>query len=118
ILVTGPTGSGKSTTLYNALATIADGKRNIITLEDPIEYKIDGITQMQVDVSKDFSFTSGLRSILRQDPDVIMVGEIRDGETAKMAIDAAMTGHLVFSTLHTIDTSTTIGRLQDLGTDP
>ena len=118
ILVTGPTGSGKSTTLYNALATIADGKRNIITLEDPIEYKIDGLTQMQVEPSKNFTFVSGLRSILRQDPDVIMVGEIRDPETAKMTIDAAMTGHLVFSTLHTIDTSTCIGRLYDLGVDP
>jgi general secretion pathway protein E len=117
ILVTGPTGSGKSTTLYNALATIADGKRNIITLEDPIEYKIDGLTQMQVEPKKNFTFVSGLRSILRQDPDVIMVGEIRDGETAKMTIDAAMTGHLVFSTLHTIDTSTCIGRLSDLGVD-
>ncbi len=118
ILVTGPTGSGKSTTLYNSLGTIADGKRNIITLEDPIEFKIEGLTQMQVDASKNFGFASGLRTILRQDPDVIMVGEIRDGETAKMAIDAAMTGHLVFSTLHTIDTTTTIGRLQDLGVDP
>ncbi|MEN6626648.1 MAG: GspE/PulE family protein [Candidatus Sumerlaeia bacterium] len=118
ILVTGPTGSGKSTTLYNSLGTIADGKRNIITLEDPIEFKIEGLTQMQVDASKNFGFASGLRTILRQDPDVIMVGEIRDGETAKMAIDAAMTGHLVFSTLHTIDTTTTIGRLSDLGVDP
>ena len=118
ILVTGPTGSGKSTTLYNALATIANGKRNIITLEDPIEFEIDGITQMQIDAGKGFDFVSGLRSILRQDPDVIMVGEIRDDETAKMAIDAAMTGHLVFSTLHTIDTSTTVSRLLDLGVDP
>ncbi len=117
ILVTGPTGSGKSTTLYNALAAIADGQRNIITLEDPIEYKMDGLTQMQVDNSKDFSFASGLRSILRQDPDVIMVGEVRDSETAKMAIDAAMTGHLVLSSLHTIDTFTAIGRLSDLGVD-
>ena len=118
ILVTGPTGSGKSTTLYNALATIADGKRNIITLEDPIEYKIEGLTQMQIEPSKNFTFVSGLRSILRQDPDVIMVGEIRDAETARMTIDAAMTGHLVFSTLHTIDTSTCVGRLSDLGVDP
>ena len=118
ILVTGPTGSGKSTTLYNALGAIADGKRNIITLEDPIEFKIDGLNQMQVDASKNFGFASGLRSILRQDPDVIMVGEVRDSETAKMAIDAAMTGHLVFTTLHTIDTTTSIGRLFDLGVDP
>jgi type II secretory ATPase GspE/PulE/Tfp pilus assembly ATPase PilB-like protein len=118
ILVTGPTGSGKSTTLYNALGHLADGKKNIITLEDPIEFKIEGLTQMQIEPSKDFTFTTGLRTILRQDPDVIMIGEIRDPETAKMAIDAAMTGHLVFSTLHTIDTSTTIGRLSDLGVDP
>ncbi len=117
ILVTGPTGSGKSTTLYNALGTIADGKRNIITLEDPIEFQIDGLTQMQINSRKGFDFTTGLRSILRQDPDVIMVGEIRDSETAKMTIDAAMTGHLVFSTLHTIDTTTTVGRLLDLGVD-
>jgi general secretion pathway protein E len=118
VLVTGPTGSGKSTTLYNALASINNGRRNIITLEDPIEYKLDGITQMQIDPRKQFDFASGLRTILRQDPDVIMVGEIRDEETAKMAVDAAMTGHLVFSTLHTIDTTTTIGRLQDLEVDP
>ncbi len=118
ILVTGPTGSGKSTTLYNSLGTIADGRRNIITLEDPIEFHIEGLTQMQVNAAKNFDFATGLRSILRQDPDVIMVGEIRDGETAKMTVDAAMTGHLVFSTLHTIDTTTTIGRLLDLGVDP
>jgi type II secretory ATPase GspE/PulE/Tfp pilus assembly ATPase PilB-like protein len=117
ILVTGPTGSGKSTTLYNCLGDIADGKRNIITLEDPIEFNIDGLTQMQINIAKKFTFASGLRSILRQDPDVIMIGEIRDDETAKMTIDAAMTGHLVFSTLHTIDTTTTIGRLSDLGVD-
>jgi type II secretory ATPase GspE/PulE/Tfp pilus assembly ATPase PilB-like protein len=118
ILVTGPTGSGKSTTLYNALSSITDGRRNIITLEDPIEFKIDGLNQMQVEPSKNFTFVTGLRSILRQDPDVIMVGEIRDGETAKMAVDASMTGHLVFSTLHTIDTTTAVGRLHDLGVDP
>jgi len=117
VLVTGPTGSGKSTTLYNCLGDIADGKRNIITLEDPIEFDIDGLTQMQINPAKDFTFAGGLRSILRQDPDVIMVGEIRDKETAKMTIDAAMTGHLVFSTLHTIDTTTTIGRLSDLGVE-
>lgn len=118
ILVTGPTGSGKSTTLYNGLVHIANGQRNIITLEDPIEYSFDGITQMEVNPAKNFGFTSGLRTIVRQDPDVIMVGEIRDAETSKMAIDAAMTGHLVLSTLHTIDTTTTIGRLHDLGVDP
>jgi type II secretory ATPase GspE/PulE/Tfp pilus assembly ATPase PilB-like protein len=118
ILVTGPTGSGKSTTLYNSLATITDGQRNIITLEDPIEFKLDGLTQMQVDHRKGFEFASGLRTILRQDPDVIMIGEVRDPETAKMAVDASMTGHLVFTTLHTIDTTTAIGRLHDLGVDP
>jgi type II secretory ATPase GspE/PulE/Tfp pilus assembly ATPase PilB-like protein len=118
ILVTGPTGSGKSTTLYNSLAAIADGRRNIITLEDPIEFKVDGLTQMQIDPKKGFSFSSGLRTILRQDPDVIMIGEVRDEDTAKMAVDASMTGHLVFTTLHTIDTVTAIGRLLDLGVDP
>ncbi len=117
VLVTGPTGSGKSTTLYNSLGAIANGKRNIITLEDPIEFNIEGLTQMQVDPRKNFTFASGLRTILRQDPDVIMVGEIRDGETAKMAVDAAMTGHLVFSTLHTIDTISTLDRLLDLGVE-
>lgn len=118
VLVTGPTGSGKSTTLYNSLATIADGRRNIITLEDPIEFRIEGLTQMQIEPRKGFDFATGLRSILRQDPDVIMVGEVRDAETAKMAVDASMTGHLVFTTLHTIDSSTAIGRLNDLGVDP
>lgn len=115
ILVTGPTGSGKSTTLYNSLDTIATGTKNIITLEDPIEYRIPGVTQMQVDTKKGFTFATGLRSILRQDPDVIMVGEIRDKETAKMAIDSSATGHLVFSTLHATDSVSAAGRLTDLG---
>ncbi len=117
ILVTGPTGSGKSTTLYNSLQMLADGRRNIITLEDPIEYQIQGTTQMQINEKKGFTFATGLRTILRQDPDVIMVGEIRDQETAKMAIDAAATGHLVFSTLHAIDTAAVMNRLADLGVE-
>jgi len=117
ILVTGPTGSGKSTTLYNSLETIATGDRNIITLEDPIEYQIKGISQMQVNEAKGFTFSTGLRSILRQDPDVILIGEIRDKETAKMAIDAASTGHLVFSTLHAMDSVKAVGRLSDLEVD-
>lgn len=115
IAVVGPTGSGKSTTLYNCLETISTGDRNIITLEDPIEYKIDGVSQMQVNQAKGFTFATGLRSILRQDPDVIMVGEIRDSETATMAINAAATGHLVFTTLHSPDSVGAIGRLSDLG---
>jgi type II secretory ATPase GspE/PulE/Tfp pilus assembly ATPase PilB-like protein len=117
ILVVGPTGSGKSTTLYNCLDAISSGDRNIITLEDPIEYKIDGVSQMQVNETKGFTFATGLRSILRQDPDVIMVGEIRDAETAGMAISAAATGHLVFSTLHSPDSVGAIARLADLGVE-
>ncbi len=118
ILLTGPTGSGKTTTLYNALEAIATGERNIVTLEDPIEYQIKGLTQMQINPSKGFTFATGLRTILRQDPDVIMVGEIRDTETAKMAIDAAATGHLVFSTIHATDSVGVVGRLIDLQIDP
>jgi general secretion pathway protein E len=118
ILVTGPTGSGKSTTLYVALHQINTGERNILTIEDPVEYQMEGLKQMQVNPDRNFSFATGLRSILRQDPDVIMVGEIRDSETANMAIDAAVTGHLVFSTLHTMDTASTISRLADLGVAP
>jgi type IV pilus assembly protein PilB len=101
ILVTGPTGSGKTTTLYSAMNLLNDLKRNIVTIEDPIEYKLEGINQVQVDNNIDLTFANGLRAILRQDPDVIMVGEIRDTETAKIAIRAALTGHTVFSTLHT-----------------
>jgi len=115
ILVTGPSGSGKSTTLYVALHTINTGDKNIITIEDPIEYKLEGISQQQVHVAANFTFATGLRSILRQDPDVIMVGEIRDKETAEIGIDAATTGHLVFTTLHTIDSPTAFARLNDLG---
>lgn len=115
ILVTGPTGSGKSTTLYAALQEINAKDRNIMTLEDPIEYQLEGISQTQVSDKKGMTFASGLRSVLRQDPDIIMVGEIRDRETAVMAIQSSLTGHLVFSTLHTNDAASTITRLLDLG---
>jgi general secretion pathway protein E len=115
ILVTGPTGGGKSTTLYAALSEINAKDRNIVTLEDPIEYQLEGISQTQVSEKKGMTFASGLRSVLRQDPDIIMVGEIRDQETAVMAIQSALTGHLVFSTLHTNDAASAITRLLDLG---
>ena len=118
ILVTGPTGSGKSTTLYAALQKIDSKEKNVITLEDPIEYQLDGISQTQVSDKKGMTFASGLRSVLRQDPDVIMVGEIRDRETATMAIQSALTGHLVFSTLHTNDAASAVTRLLDLGIEP
>ena len=118
ILVTGPTGSGKTTTLYSALSTINSAEKNIITIEDPVEYQLDMIRQTQVNPKAGLSFASGLRSILRQDPDVIMVGEIRDTETAEIAIHAALTGHLVFSTLHTNDAAGAIARLIDMGTEP
>jgi general secretion pathway protein E len=118
ILVTGPTGSGKSTTLYAALQSVNKVERNIITLEDPIEYRLEGISQTQIHEKKGLTFAQGLRNILRQDPDIIMIGEIRDQETAGMATQAAMTGHLVFSTLHTNDAVGAIPRLQDLGVEP
>ncbi len=118
VLVTGPTGSGKTTTLYAALSTINSTERNIITIEDPIEYQLQGVGQMQVNPKIDLTFANGLRSILRQDPDVIMVGEIRDGETAEIAIQAALTGHLVFSTLHTNDAPSAVTRLVEMGTEP
>jgi len=118
ILVTGPTGSGKTTTLYAALSTINSTERNIITIEDPIEYQLEGVGQIQVNPKIDLTFANGLRSILRQDPDVIMVGEIRDGETAEIAIQAALTGHLVFSTLHTNDAASAVTRLVEMGTEP
>jgi len=118
ILLTGPTGSGKSTTLYTMLAEINDIKRNILTIEDPVEYKVNGINQMQVNTKAGLSFATGLRSMLRQDPDIIMVGEIRDSETAEIAIRAAITGHLVLSTLHTNSASATIDRLIDMGIAP
>jgi general secretion pathway protein E len=118
ILLTGPTGSGKTTTLYAALTEIDAKQRNIMTLEDPIEYQLAGISQMQVNPRKGMTFASGLRSVLRQDPDIIMVGEIRDHETAVMAIQSALTGHLVFSTLHTNDSASAVTRLLDLGIEP
>jgi general secretion pathway protein E len=118
ILATGPTGSGKSTTLYACLSRINSPDKNIITIEDPIEYQLRGVGQMQVNPKIDLTFASGLRSILRQDPDVIMVGEIRDGETAEIAIQAALTGHLVFSTLHTNDSFGALTRLVDMGIEP
>ena len=118
ILTTGPTGSGKTTTLYAFVKKVDTPGIKIVTIEDPIEYHLAGITQTQVDVSKGYDFSSGLRSILRQDPDVILVGEIRDQETAQVAMHAALTGHLVFSTLHTNDAAGTIPRLIDLGVKP
>ena len=118
ILVTGPTGSGKTTTLYSSLNEINDPVKNILTIEDPVEYEIPGISQVQVNYRTGLDFKRGLRSILRQDPDIIMVGEIRDNETAKIAIAAAMTGHLVFSTLHTNSASGAVERLVDMGIEP
>ena len=118
ILATGPTGSGKSTTLYACLSRINSPEKNIITIEDPIEYQLRGVGQMQVNPKIELTFASGLRSILRQDPDVIMVGEIRDSETAEIAIQAALTGHLVFSTLHTNDSFGAVTRLVDMGIEP
>ena len=118
VLVTGPTGSGKTTTLYAGLSRINSTDKNIITIEDPIEYQLHGVGQIQVNPKIELTFASGLRSILRQDPDVIMVGEIRDAETAKIAIQAALTGHLVFSTLHTNDSCGAITRLIDMGIEP
>lgn len=118
ILLTGPTGSGKTTTLYAFLRKISTPENKIITIEDPIEYHLTGINQTQVDRDKHYTFLAGLRSALRQDPDVIMVGEIRDGETAKTAVHAALTGHLVFSTLHTNNAAGAIPRLIDLGVNP
>jgi type IV pilus assembly protein PilB len=117
-LVTGPTGSGKTTTLYTALSVINSTERNIITIEDPIEYQLPGITQVQVNPKADVTFASALRSFLRQDPNIIMVGEIRDRETAEIAIQAALTGHLVFSTLHTNDASSSLTRLVEMGIEP
>ena len=118
VLVTGPTGSGKTTTLYAALAEADRSERNVLTIEDPIEYQLSGVSQTQVNVKKGMTFAGGLRSILRQDPDVIMVGEIRDHETAEVAIQASLTGHLVLSTLHTNDAASAVTRLVDLGIEP
>ncbi len=118
ILVTGPTGSGKTTTLYSAITEIIDREVNVITIEDPVEYKLAGISQMNVNPRIDLDFARGLRHILRQDPDVIMVGEIRDKETAEIAIQASLTGHLVISTLHTNDAPSALTRLADMGIEP
>ena len=118
ILVTGPTGSGKTTTLYSSLSEINSPDKNILTIEDPVEFQLDGISQMQVNPKIDLNFARGLRSYLRHDPDVIMVGEIRDVETAEMAIQASLTGHLVFSTLHTNDAAGAFTRLTDMGVEP
>ncbi len=118
ILVTGPTGSGKTTTLYAALASLNDATRNILTVEDPVEYYLDGIGQTQVNSKVEMSFARGLRAILRQDPDVVMVGEIRDLETAEIAVQASLTGHLVLSTLHTNSAIGAVARLRDMGVEP
>jgi type IV pilus assembly protein PilB len=118
ILVTGPTGSGKSTTLYAALNTINSPQKNIITIEDPVEYQLEGINQIQVNLKAGLTFPQGLRSMLRADPDIIMVGEIRDAETARIAVESALTGHLVLSTLHTNDAPSAITRLTEMGIEP
>ncbi len=118
VLITGPTGSGKSTTLYASLLELKTPRKNIITIEDPVEYQITGISQIQVNPQINLTFANGLRSILRQDPDIIMVGEIRDLETAEIAIHASMTGHLVLSTLHTNDAPSAVARLVDMGLEP
>jgi general secretion pathway protein E len=118
IVVTGPTGSGKTTTLYACLDEINAPELNILTIEDPVEYNLDGISQVQVNTKKGLTFAAGLRSFLRQDPDVMMVGEVRDNETADIAIRAALTGHLVFSTVHTNDSASTVTRLIDIGVEP
>jgi general secretion pathway protein E len=117
ILVTGPTGSGKTTTLYAALQQMDRQQRNIMTVEDPVEYDLPGISQTQINLRAGMTFARGLRAILRQDPDVILIGEIRDGETAEIATQASLTGHLVLSTLHTNTAAGAITRLQDLGVD-
>jgi general secretion pathway protein E len=118
VLVTGPTGSGKTTTLYAGLRLLNDGSRNILTVEDPVEYAVDGVGQTQVNPKVGLSFAAGLRAILRQDPDTVMVGEIRDTETAEIAIQASLTGHLVLSTVHTNDAAGAITRLRDMGIEP
>lgn len=118
VLVTGPTGSGKSSTLYTALNWVKSPTKNVITVEDPIEYQLDGINQVQINTKAGVTFAAGLRSILRQDPNIILVGEIRDQETAGIALEAAQTGHLLLSTLHTNDAPASITRLLDLGIEP
>jgi type IV pilus assembly protein PilB len=118
LLVTGPTGSGKSTTLYSCVQAVANEAVNVTTVEDPVEYRMDGINQVPVNPKRGLTFAGALRSILRQDPDVVLVGEIRDKETAEIAIKAALTGHLVLSTLHTNDAPQAVTRLVDMGIDP
>ena len=118
VLVTGPTGSGKTTTLYAALRGLNDGQRNILTVEDPVEYAVDGVGQTQVNSKVGLTFAAGLRAILRQDPDVVMVGEIRDRETADIAVQASLTGHLVLSTVHTNDAAGAVTRMRDMGVEP
>jgi type IV pilus assembly protein PilB len=118
LLSTGPTGSGKTTTIYSILKILNTREINIATIEDPVEYDIEGVNQIQVNPKTNLTFASGLRSILRQDPNVIFVGEIRDGETADIAVNSALTGHLVLSTLHTNDAATTLPRLLDMGIEP
>jgi general secretion pathway protein E len=118
VLVTGPTGSGKTTSLYSAISEMDSSEMNIITVEDPVEYKLPGISQMSVNTKIDLDFAKGLRHILRQDPDVIMIGEIRDRETAEIAIQSSLTGHLVLSTLHTNDAPSALTRLADMGIEP
>src|SRR5262249_10945064 len=117
-LVTGPTGSGKTTTLYAALAALNAAEKNIVTLEDPVEYNLDGITQGHINPDAGFTFEKGIRAVLRQDPDILMVGEVRDKQTAGVAIEAALTGHVVLSTLHTNDAPSAIMRLMDMGIEP
>ncbi len=118
ILVTGPTGSGKSTTLYATLNAVSKPEINVITVEDPVEYRLPGINQVQVNVKAGLTFAGALRSILRSDPDVVLLGEIRDHETAQIAIEAALTGHLVLSTLHTNDAPSAVTRLIEMGIEP
>ncbi len=118
VLVTGPTGAGKTTTLYAALRLLNDGRRNIMTVEDPVEYAVEGVAQTQVDARVGLSFAAGLRAILRQDPDVVLVGEIRDRETAEIAVQAALTGHLVLSTVHANSAAGAVTRLRDFGVEP
>jgi type IV pilus assembly protein PilB len=118
VLVTGPTGSGKTTTLYAALQVLHTPEKNIITIEDPVEYELSGVKQMQVNPKAGLTFANGLRSMMRADPDIIMVGEIRDRETAQIAVEAALTGHLVLSTLHTNDAPGAVARLIEMGVEP
>jgi type II secretory ATPase GspE/PulE/Tfp pilus assembly ATPase PilB-like protein len=118
VLVAGPTGSGKTTSLYSLVRSIEVNRRNVVTIEDPVEIQLEGVTQIPVNEEEGKSFSALLRSVLRQDPDVILVGEVRDAETARIAMQAAITGHLVFSTIHTKDTIGTIFRLLDLGVEP